>query len=40
VLSPELVEVVAAQGSQPLENPSGLFGYYGYNADGPRRSRG
>ena len=35
VLSPELVEVVAAQGSQPLENPSGAFAYYGYIVDGP-----
>jgi hypothetical protein len=35
VLSPELVEVVVAQGSHPIENPSGLFAYYGYNADGP-----
>jgi hypothetical protein len=34
-LSPELVETPVAQGSTPLENPSGQFGFYGYNADGP-----
>lgn len=33
-LSPELAQVVRAQGSMPLENPSGVFGYYGYNNDG------
>ena len=35
VLSPDLVEVVVAQGSQPIENQSELFAYYGYNGDGP-----
>jgi hypothetical protein len=33
-LSPELREYPVAQGSQPLENPDGVFGYYGYNANG------
>src|SRR5262249_26707252 len=35
VLSPELIETIVAQGSQPLENPTGPFGFYGYNNDGP-----
>jgi hypothetical protein len=35
VLSPELAEKVVAQGSNPLENPSGQFTLYGYNNDGP-----
>jgi hypothetical protein len=35
-LSLELIQTIAAQGSQPLENPSadGVVGYYGYLADG------
>ena len=33
-LSPELFEYATAQGSQPLENPDGVVGYYGYNANG------
>ncbi len=33
-LSPELSQVVAAQGSDKLENPDGVIGYYGYQADG------
>ena len=35
-LSPQLIETIAAQGSQPLENPSadGVVAYYGYLADG------
>ncbi len=35
VLSPELAEKIVAQGSTPLENPSGQFSHYGYNNDGP-----
>ncbi len=35
VLSPELAEKIVAQGSTPLENPSGQFTHYGYNNDGP-----
>jgi hypothetical protein len=35
VLSPELIEVVRAQGSMPFENPSASSGHYGYRADGP-----
>jgi hypothetical protein len=34
-LSPQLLERVIVQGDQPLENPSGVFGYYGYLANGP-----
>jgi len=34
-LSPQLTESIVAQGSSPLENPTGKFGYYGYLADGP-----
>ena len=34
-LSPELSESIVAQGSQPLENPSGTIAYYGYLANGP-----
>ena len=30
VLSPELAQVVAAQGSMPVENPTGPVKYYGY----------
>ena len=35
-LSPQLIETIAAQGSQPLENtsPDGVVAYYGYLADG------
>jgi hypothetical protein len=35
ILSVELTETAVAQGSMPLENPSALAGYYGYNTDGP-----
>src|SRR5690349_11024817 len=35
VLSLELAEAPVAQGSTPLENASGQFGFYGYNSDGP-----
>jgi hypothetical protein len=35
VLSPELAEKIAVQGSVPLENSTGQFAYYGYNNDGP-----
>src|SRR5215831_903309 len=35
VLSPELVEVIVAQGSTPLENGSAQFPYYGYDGNGP-----
>src|SRR5262245_33501883 len=35
VLSPELIESHVAQGSTPLENPSALTGFYGYDSDGP-----
>jgi hypothetical protein len=35
VLSPELVEVVVAQGSAPLENGTAQFPYYGYDGNGP-----
>ena len=34
-LSPELSGSIVAQGSQPLENPSGTIAYYGYLANGP-----
>ncbi len=33
ILSPELIQVVVAQGSTRLENPSVLTGYYGYDND-------
>jgi hypothetical protein len=36
ILSPELVEAPVAQGSMPVENPSDLVGFYGYNNDGPQ----
>src|SRR5947209_7480265 len=36
ILWPELVEAPVAQGSMPVENPSTLVGYYGYNNDGPQ----
>lgn len=35
LLSSELREVVAAQGSMRLENPTSSIGFYGYNTDGP-----
>src|SRR5262249_35671627 len=35
ILSVELVETPVAQGSIPVENPSALVGFYGYNNDGP-----
>src|SRR5262245_46259811 len=35
VLSPELAEKVVARGSNPLENPSADFAFYGYSTDGP-----
>src|SRR5262245_58224003 len=35
VLSPELAEKVVVQGSNPLENPSADFSFYGYSTDGP-----
>jgi hypothetical protein len=34
-LSPELRQVVAAQGSNALENPEGIIGWYGYQNDAP-----
>jgi hypothetical protein len=34
-LSPQLAEHVVAQGSIPLENPSGDVAYYGYHSNGP-----
>jgi hypothetical protein len=33
-LSPELQEIILAQGSSKLENPDGVIAYYGYQADG------
>ena len=35
VLSPELMQVIAAQGSTPVENPTALIKYYGYLNDQP-----
>jgi hypothetical protein len=35
VLSPELAEKIAAQGSTPLEDPSADFPFYGYDGDQP-----
>ena len=35
VLSPELRQTIAAQGSTPLENPQGPIGWYGYINDAP-----
>src|SRR5262245_11554730 len=35
VLSPELAEVIRAQGSMLLENPQSPAKYYGYNDDHP-----
>lgn len=34
-LSPELVEVIVAQGSMPLENGTAAFPHYGYDGNGP-----
>src|SRR5262252_2464825 len=34
VLSPGLFETVVATGSMPLENPTGIFKFYGYNDNG------
>jgi hypothetical protein len=34
-LSPELRQIVQAQGSMPLENPEGIIGWYGYENDAP-----
>jgi hypothetical protein len=34
-LSPELRQVVVAQGAMPLENPQGIVGWYGYENDAP-----
>jgi len=36
ILSPELVETVVAQGSMLVENPAGVFKFYGYNDNGPQ----
>jgi hypothetical protein len=35
VLSPELAQIARAQGSMPVENPTGLVHHYGYLADHP-----
>jgi hypothetical protein len=35
ILSPELIETIAAQGSSALENPSALVTFYGYDNNGP-----
>lgn len=35
ILSLELAEVAVAQGSMPLENPSALTNFYGYDNNGP-----
>ena len=35
ILSPELAQIVQAQGSTKLENGTATFPYYGYNGDGP-----
>jgi hypothetical protein len=35
VLAPELIETIAVQGSQPLENPTASISHYGFHADGP-----
>jgi hypothetical protein len=34
-LSPELRQIIVAQGSMPLENPEGIIGWYGYENDAP-----
>src|SRR5262245_59254953 len=33
-LSPELIQIPAAQGAMPLENPTKLLSHYGFAADG------
>jgi hypothetical protein len=35
LLSPELRQIVQAQGSMALENPQGIIGWYGYENDAP-----
>src|SRR5262245_21760404 len=35
VLSPELAEIVQAQGAVPLENGTATIPFYGYDGDGP-----
>jgi hypothetical protein len=35
IVSPELRLSAVAEGAQPLENPVGSFGFYGFGADGP-----
>ena len=35
ILSPELAQIVVAQGSMKLENGTSAFPFYGYNGDGP-----
>src|SRR5215813_12302456 len=35
ILSVELIQTVVAAGAMPVENPSALVGFYGYNNDGP-----
>jgi hypothetical protein len=37
-ISPELAEVIRAQGSTPLENPQGITSFYGYQNDVPSTS--
>src|SRR5712671_4831935 len=37
-LSPELRQVIVAQGSNALENPDGIVGWYGYQNDAPSPS--
>src|SRR5436189_1558253 len=34
-LSPELIQIPAAQGAIPLENPTKLLTHYGFAGDGP-----
>jgi hypothetical protein len=34
-LTPELIETIVAQGSNPLENPTDTISHYGFHADGP-----
>jgi len=33
ILSPQLAQIARAQGSMRVENPMGLFGFYGYLTD-------
>src|SRR5262249_61325309 len=35
ILSVELMQTAVAVGAMPVENPSALVGFYGYNNDGP-----